>query len=315
MDADTFRKLPQDELARWVRANGPQVCVFPINGTRRWFMLEHALNGGDDPLAAYLGAVEQRHIDLYRLFFDHGVHTLLTPAFGPDLLERGDDYLNLSAYGLARVATEPMFLDFYREYGVRVRFYGDYRKYFDPTPHAYLSDLFDDLAQQTLHHDRHRLFIGLFANDPAETVAALAVQYHAEHGRVPDRRALVELYYGEYVAPVDLFVGFDRFAAFDMPLLALGGEDLYFTVSPSPYLTGSQLREIFADHLFTRRADETDYGELSPGDWALMRSFYQANQDYTIGVGARQPRGSYWFPLPQVKLPPGFGPTREDEES
>ncbi len=40
------------------------------------------------------------------------------------------------------------------------------------------------------------------------------------------------LYYGEYVAPVDLFVGFDKFCTFDMPLIATGDEDLYFHGQP-----------------------------------------------------------------------------------
>ena len=46
MDAATFHTLPRPEVARLVRAAGPKVCVFPINGTRRWFMLEHAPPSG-----------------------------------------------------------------------------------------------------------------------------------------------------------------------------------------------------------------------------------------------------------------------------
>lgn len=306
MNIDTFLGLPNSELAARVRAAGPLVCVFPINGTRRWFLLEHPPDGDADMLQAYLDVVEQRHIDLYKLIFDHGIDYLLTPAFGPDLLERGDDYISIAAEGLARLATHERFLSFYREYDVRVRFYGDYRRYFGGTPHAYLCDLFDDLAARTQAHTRHRLFIGLFGNDAAENIAQLAVQYHDAHGRVPDKRTLVELYYGEYVPSVNFFIGFDRFAAFDMPLLATGEEDLYFTVSPSPYLSARQLREILYDHLYTRPGD-ADYSAMNAEDWALMRAFYHANQDRTLGIGARQSRGGYWYPLPHVKLPPGFG--------
>ena len=40
MELESFLQLPLEEAARLVRADGPKVAVFPINGTRRWFMLE-----------------------------------------------------------------------------------------------------------------------------------------------------------------------------------------------------------------------------------------------------------------------------------
>jgi tuberculosinol/isotuberculosinol synthase len=306
VDAATFHQLSVADVAGLVRAAGPKVCVFPINGTRRWFLLEHSLDEADGPLSAYLDVAGLRHIELYRLLFDHGLDTLLTPVFGPDLIERGEDYMRMAAEGLARLATHPDFLGFYKAYQVRVRFYGDHRKFLASTPLAYLSELFDQATERTLAHDRYRLFFGVCAHDATETVAEQAVQYHAEHGRVPDKRSLVVLYYGEYVAPVDFFIGFDKFCAFDMPLVATGNEDLYFTVSPSPYLSEAQLRAILYDHLYSRRGEEPDYSEMGPEAWALMREFYRANCDRTLGVGARQEDGGYWYPLPQVALPAGF---------
>ena len=255
-------------------------------------------------MLAYLDIAGKRHVELYQLLFDHGLDTLLTPVFGPDLLERGETYLKAAANGMARLATHPDFTDFYRAYGVRVRFYGDYRRFFAGTPYAFLSDLFDEATAQTMTHNRCRLFIGVCANDAAETLVRLSIGYHAEHGQAPDKRALVELYYGEYVPPVDLFIGFDKFCTFDMPLVANGNEDLYFTVSPSPYLAARQLRAILYDHLYTRRVEEPDYATLPPEDWALMREFYRANREKTQGVGVL--RGDIWYPLPQVKFPDGF---------
>lgn len=306
MDIDTFLNLPTDEFAALVRQAGPKVCVFPINGTRRWFMLEYPPEAqSEDLLWEYLAVIERRHIELYRLLFDHGIEYLLTPAFGPDLAERGDDYVEMVAKGLERLATDAKFRSFFRDYNVRVRFYGDYRNYFASTPYAYLTELFDDVTAQTLSNTRHRLFFGLFAQDASVNIAELSIRYHAKHQRVPDKRALVEMYYGEYIPPVSFFIGFDKFSSFDMPLVALGEEDLYFTISPSPYLTARQLREILYDHLYTRRGD-AEYSTLEPDEWKLMRDFYQANMNRTLGVGARQPRGGYWYPLPQVALPPNF---------
>jgi tuberculosinol/isotuberculosinol synthase len=305
LDIDTFLNLPADAVAALVRRAGPKVCVFPINGTRRWYLLEYPPAPGAHVLWDYLAVIERRHIELYRLLFDHGIEYLLTPAFGPDLAERGDEYVGMVAKGLERLATDAKFLDFFRDYEVRVRFYGDYRKFFASTPYAYLLDLFDGLTARTLTNDRHRLFFGLFAQDATENIAELSIRYHAEHGHVPDKKALVEMYYGEPIPPVSFFIGFDRFSAFDMPMVAVGEEDLYFTVSPSPYLTACQLREILYDHMYSRPGD-AEYLTLEPGEWTLMREFYQANMGKTLGVGAKQPRGGYWYPLPQVELPPNF---------
>jgi tuberculosinol/isotuberculosinol synthase len=244
-----------------------------------------------------------RHIELYQLFFDHGVDTLLTPIFGPDLLKRGNDYIRMAVEGMARLGTHPDFLNFYETYDVRVRFYGDYQDHLEPTQADYLSRVFDRITRQTLSHDQHRLFFGVFAHDAVDTVAALSTEFYDEYGYVPEKHTLVKLYYGEHVAPADLFIGFDKFSAFDMPLVSTGEEDLYFTVAPSPYMTQRQLRIILHDHLYVRPEQKTDYSDLTSRDWAMMRDFYRANLEKTQGVGARRTSGSFWHPLPQVELP------------
>lgn len=303
MDWIAFKTLPLEEVARLVRQAGPKVCVFPINGTRRWFLLEHPPGQDEDPIEAYLQIAGRRHIELYQLLFDHGLDTLLTPVFGPDLVERGPDYMGVAARGLAMLVTDLRFLEFYAAYGVRVRFYGDHRQFFKATPYAYLPDLFDQLTAATQGNHRYRLFFGVCAQDATETIARLAIEYYRQTQRVPDKRTLIERYYGEYVGPVDLFIGFDKLCAFDMPLVATGNEDLYFTVSPSLYLTEDQLRGILYDHLYSRRGGELDYTTVGPEEWELMRRFYRLNQGKTLGVGIRAGNGGVWYPLPQVAWP------------
>lgn len=297
---EAFLKLPSEEISNLVRSSKPQVCVFPINGTRRWFMMEYLPGVNQDVTSIYnlyrdKGA--QEYINIFRLMFEHGIETLLAPQFGAEMTSRGNEYTNVAIEALEDLATNPIFLEFYNTHQVRVRFYGDYRKFLAGTPYSYLSEIFDNLTQSTLSHDKYRLFFGVCANDPTETVAELTVEYYAKYGRAPDRSTIVEIYYGEYVEKVDLFIGFDKFSAFDMPLLALGEEDLYFMVAPSLYLTQNQLREILYDHLYTRRVEESN-------NWEIMKDFYQSNLGKTLGVGNE--RDGFWYPLPQVKLPPGF---------
>jgi len=301
MQRDEFLRLDSAEIARLVQENDTRVCVFPSNGTRRWYLLEHATDG--QGYEHYLEVMTRRQAELYALLFEHGIEIILAPMFGPDLLARGDAYMQMASEGMLGLTKHAALCDLYETYDVRVRFYGDYHQYFVNTPYAYLSNTFDELMQQTASHSRHRIFYGVFANDATETVARLSVEYFKAHGTIPDKSTLVRLYYGEPVPPVSLFIGFGKFAAFDMPLVATGDEDLYFTVSPSPYLNQPQVRVILHDHLFARREQETDYSEISSEDWAAMRAFYRANATNTLGVGTQQPRAGYWYPLPQLALP------------
>ncbi len=306
MNRKTFRDLSVLEIAQLVRADGPKVCVFPFNGTRRWFMLEHA-QPNEEFAPAYLEAITRRLAEITQLLFEYGIDTILMPLLNPRLFtSRGEKYTDMTITGLTRLINRPRFLDLYREHEVRVRFYGDYQPYFAATPYAHLTALFDQLTADTLQHNRHRLFWGVCAHEATETTAALAVQYYQENGRIPDKRALIEMYYGEYIPPVDFFISSAKLRAFDMPLITTGKEDLYFTVTPSPYFTETQLRDILYDHLYSRRKKDSTYHKMRPEDWDELRSFYALNQDKTLGVGERKKQWGLWYPQPQVTLPEGF---------
>ena len=298
MDQETFLNLPTEEVAELVRAAGPQVCVFPLNGTRRWFLLEHADKVQNTDTQTYVDKIVKGYIETYRLCFTYGLDTLLSPVFGGELFSRGDEYIKMTVDGISRVATDPGFLAFYQEHQVRVRFYGDYRKQFSGTPFAYMIDLFDDAMNQTAHNDRYRLFYGVFGNDATETIAEISVEHFQKTGTIPSRRKLVEQYYGEYVDAATLFIGFDKFSVFDYPLLGLGRENLYFTVAPSLYLSDTQLRTILYDHIYLRQVEEPGYANMTKEDFLWMKNFYQVNREHTQGIG--KIAGNIWYPIAQV---------------
>ena len=283
---DKFLALPTEEIVHLVHAAGPQVCVFPINGTRRWFMLEYGDRAWEDSVAAFMDIASQNHVELYRLFFEHGIQTLITPVIGEEILTRGESYMaRIGAEGYARLASGDDFLSFYDEFDVRVKFYGDYRRSLAGTAYAHLIDQFDAVAVKTERHKTYRLFFGAFADNSSESIGKMAVEYFQEYGKIPDHRTLVELYYGEYVEPASIFIGFDKFSVFDYPLLATGAEDLYFTIAPSPYMTAKQLRVILYDHLYTRRIPETDYSNLSTSARRRLHDFYTDHKDIAVGTG------------------------------
>jgi tuberculosinol/isotuberculosinol synthase len=283
-----FLKLSSADVGKLVRESGEKVVVFPINGTRRWFILEYGEQKWDNPIESYMDVAQKRHVELYKLLFDHGIQTLIAPLVGREILETRDAYMQkMGADGLARVVTHSDFLSFYEEYDVRVIFYGDYRNFFQGTPYEYLSDLFDDISQKTGNHKTFRLFFGAFADNLGATsiVANLAVDYFKKHGKVPDRKTIVEMYYGEYIEKANIFIGFDRLATFDYPLINWGEEDLYFTVAPSLYITEKQLRIILYDHLYTRRTLEVEYMDLTPEQRSIIRQYYHNNLNNTLGTG------------------------------
>lgn len=283
-----FQALPTAEVAKLVRASGSKVLVFPINGTRRWFAMEYGDREFEDPIHAFMDIAGRRQIELYRLCFDHGIHTLLTPVIGPEILATRDTYMQkIGGEGLARFVTHPDFVSFYEEHGVRVHFYGDYARKLKGTPYEHLIALFDSIAESTQNNKNFRIFYGAFADDLTSSaiVAEMAIRYHAEHGVIPDHRKLIELYYGDEIEKAHIFIGFDRFAAFDYPLLRWGEEDLYFTLCPSLYMDQSQIREILYDHVFTRRTREPDFSEMSEGAIKKVRAYYQKNRSKTLGVG------------------------------
>lgn len=304
---EEFQSWPTEQVAEQMRRGKSKVCGFPINGTRRWFILEHPELAASNFMGTYLHIAWQRHIELYKLLFDHGIETLLTPIFGADLLKRGEAYEKLIEPGLLWLARNQDMLDFYDAWDVRVRVYGDYRRYMINTPLAPIVDAFEELAQRTASHRRYRLLFGVCAEDALDTIASIVVQLYTAHGQIPTKRQIVEAYYGMYIEPVDLFIGFERPAVFDIPLLLSGYEDLYFTISPSPYLDQWTLRAILYDHLYCRRVNESSYDALTQQDWQAIKEFYTLNRQQVIGIGRTHKSGTFWYPLPHpIILPPGL---------
>jgi tuberculosinol/isotuberculosinol synthase len=292
---EQFLELRTDEIAALVRASGQKVCVFPVNGTRRWFLLEHAGLIQDDFFDSYMQISIRNHVDLCAMLFDHGIEILLAPVFGHELMQRGDEYTRrVGIDGLVCTATDKNYRQFFAEYSVRVRFYGDYRDVLTGTPYEYALSSMDEVTEATKQNTRFRLFFGVFADEFTETVARLAVEHYLAQGSIPDKRSLIRKYYGEELPPVSLFIGFDKFSVFDMPLLATGEEDLYFSLSPSPYMTQRQLRSILYDHLYVRTAPEPDYTKLAEHELGWLRDYYRKNKDAAFGVGKL--KFNLWIP-------------------
>jgi hypothetical protein len=293
VDLEAFQNLTRADIADEVRRANATVCAFPVNGTRRWLLLEYP----DASEADYLELNSRRHVELYQLLFEHGIDTLLAPIFEPVMQKRGEAYRQkIIAKGLSAVATHPIFTSFYRDYQVRVRFYGDYRKTFPGTECAGVLRDFDQIVDSTREHRQCRLFYGVSTRRALEDVVELAVRDYLKRERIPDRQALIEMYYGEPLPSISLFITSGKFNAFGMPLLETDDTSLYFTVAPSPFLTERQLRAILYDHLYSRQTSaKSDYSDVAVDELEWMRAFYQTHRETTLGTGIL--RNGTWYPV------------------
>jgi tuberculosinol/isotuberculosinol synthase len=294
MDRKKFLNLPAEEVASIVRAGGSKVCVFPFNGTRRWFLLEYGRDFDGDAAQNYVELTTQGYINTYKLVFNHGIDTIVAPVFGSEIMNRGEEYMREIGASMELLATHPAFIEFYEAFDIRVHFYGDYRKQFSGTPYAYICDTFDEVARATAHHTRYRLFYGVCADDATDTIAELSVSHFQKTGIVPSRRELIKQYYGEYIEKADIFIGFEKFNVFDYPMLGWGEESLYFTVAPSLYMNSSQLKNILYDYVYLRPVQDPDYFSMPEEDFENMRKFYERNLEVAFGIG--EMRGGIWYP-------------------
>jgi tuberculosinol/isotuberculosinol synthase len=299
MTREKFMQLSKDELGRIVRGDRAKTCVFPFDGTRRWFLLEYGREFDGDATKNYAELTAQAYIAIYKLVFDHGLDNIVAPVFGGETLKRGEEYMREIGAAMSLLATHPAFIEFYKDYDVRVHFYGDYRKLLNQTPYAYICDLFDEITRQTAQNKGRALFYGVCADDATVTIAELAIKYYQDNNRTPSRRDLIEQYYGEYIEKADIFIGFEKFTVFDYPMLGWGMESLYYSVAPSLYMNERQLRNILYDHVYLRPVPDPDFFTIHEADFESMRKFYEANREAAYGIG--EIRGGIWYAKPNGK--------------
>ena len=298
MNITEFQTLNSTKVTQIVQDHGIQVCGFTFNGTRRWFKFEYPTQRHD--LRAYIQALSTRVIEVCQMLFDHGINTLVLPVISPHVLNKRDEaYRQMATQALMLLVADPRFLQFYEQYNVGVRIYGDYESYLEEETAVNLSQHLATLNQTPT---TRRIFWGICAHDATETITNLTIQHFQEHGQAPTKADLIKKYYGDDIAALDLYIGSSKTQAIDMPLISSGRESLYFTVAPSPYFNQQQLRDILYDHIINRR-EHRDHVSVTPQQEAEMRQFYLANQHHTLGVGIRNTEWDVWHPLPQVELP------------
>lgn len=298
---EEFLTLPTAEIRGFVHKRPrPYSGIFVADGNRRLVMTQTGLTPkSKDFYPAYLEVTTESFMKNLVVFFDHGLHTLFFPLFGPSLLMRGDTYCQYVIPELIRILfQDKKWLDFYREYGIRIKAYGNV--------HILGGRLFKgrDLGKtikkgqsHTRRHRKHKLFYGFFSTRIFERALVRKFnRFIEDHNRVPDREEMSVLYYGEPIATADFFITSTKMGGLDaLPPLVYGKDTCIYTLAvPGVFgLTEKTYREILYDLLFLRQdgpgrgLDDTGQREIED-----LKDFYRQNRDRVMGTGKRI--GKYW---------------------
>ena len=288
LELDEFLRLPTQEVAEMIRG---LTLGFPVDGTRRWFLLNHPETWD---VEEYKQLTARQYSKVFAMLFDHGVETILVPAFGGELLSRGDEYVREMMDGITRLAQSPIFTDFYCSYDVRVRFYGDWQRQVQGLPGSETLTLALNSCAATRHIGPRRIFYGLWAEDILVSVVDDLARSRSEAVEFT-REAIVTRYYGEYVKPTDLYIGFGRPTVFDVPMLVTSQTDLYYTVAPSLDLDARLFRMIVWDHLFGRWTQQ-EWDSLTETDLAALKTYYTSQHEAVLGLGEVDAATGIWYP-------------------
>jgi hypothetical protein len=301
---EDFFKADASEIADYVVKIGrPKVGVFVPDGNRRLILAYTDLP--PDSEAFYTKLAEDPASSLLSnlyVFFDHGLSTLMVPLFSCSVLKRGSAYRRLTALEAMRLLFTAEdgsgWPRFYKEYGVRVRVYGD-RNRLAGTECAPALEWITRVEAATQEHQAHHLFFGIGGEPLVGLGAARAsIRFCREYEREPTKDELVSFYYGEKIETADFFIMSSKLSGLGaLPELICGSDtQVYFLSGPGvSSLTVQTYRAILYDLLFMRSEQAEDRGYLlSAQQRTELKIWYQEHGEEVIGLGRRI--GNVWLP-------------------
>jgi len=150
-----------------------------------------------------------------------------------------------------------------------------------------------DTCLATQYTGSRRIFYGLWADDMLVSIVDDLARSQTEPTEFT-RQAIVARYYGEYVKPTDIYIGFGRPTVFDVPMLVTSQTDLYYTVAPSLNLDARLFRMIVWDH-FVGRWTQQEWDGLAVTDLAALEAYYTSQHEAVLGLGEVDPATGVWY--------------------
>ncbi len=293
MNKEEFLNLPIEDIRQLVlREDKPQTGVFITDGNRRLVMTQTGLTpGSKDFYPTYLKIITESFMRNLTTFFTHGLNTLLFPLFGASLLERDKTFKQDVMPELVRLLfQDEKWGSFYREYGIRVKTYGDMEPLHREFPGMDLEEKMKEREIATSGYTRHTLFYGFFSRGIFESSLEKKLNGFIEtNHRGPSGKEWLELYYGEFVDTADFFITSTRLAGLGaLPPFIYGKKTrMYTLVAPGVFaLNEKTYREILYDLLYGKSYHSKQYlNETSRKDIERLGDFYQQQRDRVIGTG------------------------------
>jgi hypothetical protein len=298
---EEFVALPAKEITRIVKQKGkPKVGIFVADGNRRMTMALTGLSeDSEDFYSEYVRLFTEKFMENLKVFYSHGLDTLIVPLISPTILNRSQNYVNLAINGLLQALFKSdKWLTFYKENDIRVRTYGN-PGHLQGTQCQKGVQWIQDIKTQTSHHKTHTLFYGFLSNNPGGMESVnLAVEFYQLHRRKPTPSEMKEMYYGENLAEADFFIMSTKIAGAGAlpPLISTKKTGMYFLPIPGVMgLTREIYREILYDLLYCRpNGPIKKYGNDDLKDMETLKKYFSPNEPTIIGPGKRV--GKFWVP-------------------
>lgn len=298
-------------IARIVENAGkPKTVLLVPDGSRRVGMIQYRLNPKDRQFLSQ--AFQREHLETIRILktiFSHGIKTIFIPNGTHGNLERGREYMDkFINSGVKPLLKDKVWLDFYREFEVRVRLYGDI-DVIVKAGYPELPEWIADVERETAGNTRHTIFYGLAMSQHREEcrLARIAVDYYEKTGNRPTDKELERLYFGTEVEPVDIFIRPVEVRDSECQPVLIGGKaEMYFPLIPFAEMSENIFRRILYDYLYSRMKT---YGRKSYDDGVdddeldAMREYYRFNSETVLGLGKRRKNGHFWYADSWVVIP------------
>lgn len=298
---EEFLALPTEEVRRIVLEKGkPRVGIFIADGNRRLVMCRTRLSPTSDEFyKEYARFFVDALKESLEIFFSHGLHTLFFPLFGPSLLLRKNKFQSITIpLAYQRIFESDEWLEFYKENGIRVKAYGNLSQLEKiDVNRLNMVEGIRKRIEQTASQDKHILFFGFMAeNTPGLEMPQLIIDFYKSVNRAPSPREMIEIYYGEPVAPADFFIMSGKLSDLGAlpPLISSQKARMYYFLVPGFWgLNITNYRRILYDLMFGQPLHSPpEYNAQHPSNIETLDQFYQQHRNSIIGIGKRV--GEFW---------------------
>lgn len=290
---DDFLKLSTEEV-RMIFSNKvkSRVGVFVADGNRRMIMCQSQISPSSDEFYQEYGVFFEKALrQALIIFFSYGLNILFFPLFGPSLIIRKNKFQSITIpYVFQKVFQGDEWFDFFKEYGIRVKSYGDLSQLQQiDIQHLNMAEGIKQTIEQTASHANHTVFFGFMSeNTPGLEMPQQIINFYKTYGTTPSPGEMVKMYYGEPISPADFIIFSNKLSGHQVlpPFITTCKANAYFFPVPGFWgLTEKTFRLILYDMLFVQTgAAPAEYQEDVLYYIPELKRFYKEHQDNVIGT-------------------------------